>query len=75
MGRLDLRVRNRPARTTLLLEFNRSEKEKDLDKDCDEAIGQIYEKGYDKTIPEGYEHQLICDIAFYAKYAKVKFVK
>ena len=75
LGRLDLRVRNRPARTTLLLEFKRSEKENDLDKDCDEAIAQIYEKGYDKVIPEGYEHQLICGIAFYAKYAKVKFVK
>lgn len=75
LGRLDLRVRNRPARTTLLLEFKRSEKGKDLDKDCDEAIAQIYEKGYDKVIPEGYEHQLICGIAFYAKYAKVKFVQ
>ena len=51
------------------------EKEKDLDADCDEAIRQIFEKGYDKVMPEGYEHQLIYGIAFYAKIAKVKFVK
>ena len=75
LGRLDLRVRNRPERTFLLLEFKRSEKEKDLDADCDEAIRQIFEKGYDKVIPEGYEQQLIYGIAFYAKIAKVKFVR
>ena len=75
LGQLDLRVRNRPERTFLLLEFKRSEKEKDLDADCDEAIRQIFEKGYDKVIPEGYEQQLIYGIAFYAKTAKVKFVK
>jgi len=26
-------------------------------------------------MPEGYEKQLICGIAFYAKVAKVKFVR
>ena len=75
LGRLDLRVRNRPERTFLLLEFKRSEKESDLDADCDEAISQIFTKGYNKVMLEGYEHQLICGIAFYAKIAKVKFVK
>ena len=75
LGRLDLRVRDRRRRTYLLLEFKRSEKQEDLDSDCDEAIAQIFKKGYDKVIPEGYEHQLIYGIAFYAKNAKVKFVK
>jgi len=75
LGRLDLRVRNRPERTFLLLEFKRSVKKEDLDKDCDYAISQIFEKGYDKVMPEGYEHQLIYGIAFYAKIARVKFVK
>ena len=75
LGRLDLRVKDRAKRAFLLLEFKRSEKEKDFDADCDEAIRQIFRKGYDKVIPEGYEHQLIYGIAFYAKIAKVKFVK
>ena len=75
LGRLDLRVRNRPERTFLLLEFKRSEEEKDLEADCDEAIRQIFEKGYDKVMLEGYEQQLLYGIAFYAKIAKVKFVR
>jgi len=75
LGRLDLRVRNRPERTFLLLEFKRSEKESNLDADCDEAIRQIFEKGYDRVMLEGYEQQLIYGIAFYAKTAKVKFVR
>lgn len=75
LGRLDLRVKDRGKRAILLMEFKRSEKEEDLDADCDDAISQIFEKGYDKVIPEGYEEQLIYGIAFYAKIAKVKFVR
>ena len=74
LGRLDLRVKDRGKRAFLLLEFKRSDKEEDLDADCDYAIRQIFEKGYDKVFPEGYEEQLIYGIAFYAKIAKVKFV-
>jgi hypothetical protein len=75
LGRLDLRVRDRRKRRFLLLEFMRSGKEEDLDADCDEAIAQIFKKGYDKAMPEGYEQQLIYGIAFYAKSAKVKLWK
>ena len=57
------------------MEFKRSGKKEDLDSDCDFAIAQIFEKGYDKAIPEGYEEQLIYGIAFYAKIARVKCVK
>lgn len=75
LGRLDLRVKDRGQRRALLMEFKRSKTEKDLDADCDEAIAQIFTKGYDRTLPEGYAQQLIYGIAFYAKIAKVKFVK
>ena len=75
LGRLDLRVKDRGKRALLLLEFKRSEKEENLDSDCDEAIRQVFKKGYDKVMPDGYEQQLICGIAFYAKVAKVKFEK
>ena len=73
LGRLDLRVRNRPERTFLLLEFKRSEKLEDLDDDCDDALAQIFTKGYNKVMLEGYEQQLIYGIAFFGKTAKVKY--
>lgn len=54
------------------MEFIRSTKEDNLDADFDEAIRQILKKDYDKVLPDGCEQQLIYDIAFYAKIAKVK---
>ena len=59
LGRLDLRIRDRGNRRLLLLEFKRSEREADLDRDCDLAISQIFQKGYDRAMPEGYEQQMI----------------
>ena len=73
LGRLDLRVKDRGKRTCLLLEFKRSEKEIDLDADCDDALRQIVEKGYDRILPDGYKQQILCGIAFYGKTAKVRF--
>ena len=73
LGRLDLRIRDRSKRSFLLLEFKRSRRQADLNADCDEAIAQIFKKGYDKDVPEGYEQQLIYGIAFYGKTAKVKY--
>ena len=75
LGRLDLRIKDRPNRRVLLFEFKRSKKEGNLDKDCDEAIGQIIKSGYAKTMPEGYEQQIVCGIAFFGKKAKVKMMK
>ena len=72
LGRLDLRVKDRANRRAILLEFKRSDKQTDLDADCDEALNQIFTNGYDKLLPEGYEEQLIYGISFYAKIAKVK---
>ena len=74
-GRLALRVKDRGKRSLLLLECKQSEKEEDLDADCDDAIKQIFKKGDDKAMPEGYEQQLMYGIAFCAKTAKVKFAK
>ena len=75
LGRLDLRIRDQGKRSAILMEFKRSKGKENLDADCDKAIAQIFEYGYDKKLPEGYEHQLIYGIAFYAKMAKVKFVR
>lgn len=68
-----MRIKDRSKRSVLLMEFKRSREEADLDADCDEAIRQIFRKGYNRAMPEGYEHQLIYGIAFYGKRAKVKW--
>ena len=57
------------------MEFKRSKQERAFDADCDDAIAKIFDHGCDKPLPEGYERQIIYDIAFYAKIAKVKLVK
>ena len=75
LGRLDLRVKDRGNRSILLMEFKRSKSEKELDADCDDAIAQIIEKGYNRTMPEGYERQLVYGIAFFAKVARIKLMR
>lgn len=75
LGRLDLRVKDRPNRRLLLLEFKRSKAEADLDADCDVAIEQVMRKGYAKTMPYGYRTQLVYGIAFFGKIAKVKLCR
>ena len=75
LGRLDLRVRDRRNRRAILMEFKRSRTESALDGDADEAIAQIIKNGYNRTLPEGYKHQLVYGIAFFAKMAKVKLMK
>ena len=74
LGRLDLRVRDRPRRRALLMEFKRTSKESDLETAAEEAISQILRNGYDKALPEGYETQLVYGIAFYKKKALVKLM-
>ena len=75
LGRLDLRIRDHVNRRYLLLEFKRSTTENYLDADCDEAIKQIFDKGYDRVKLEGYEEQIVYGIAFFSKKAKVKLVR
>jgi hypothetical protein len=75
LGRLDLRVRDRRNRRVLLMECKRSARADDMDRDCDEAISQIWKKGYDLSMPEGYEKQIVCGVALYAKMAKIRFAK
>ena len=72
LGRLDLRIKDRPNRRILLFEFKRSKTKEDLPADCDEAISQIIKNGYDKTMPEGYGSQRVYGIAFYGKQAMIK---
>lgn len=72
LGRLDLRIKDRPNRRLLLFEFKRSKSKEELTGDCEEAISQIVKNGYDKTMPEGYESQRVYGIAFYGKQARIR---
>ena len=74
LGRLDLRFRDKQNRRCLLFEFKRSAKEEYLEKDCDEAIWQIRDRGYAKILPEGYKEQICYGIAFYGKKARMKLM-
>ena len=74
LGRLDLRVKDRTNRRVLLLEFKRVKTEDEMDAGCDVALTQISEKGYARTMPEGYEQQIVYGIAFLGKKAKVKLM-
>ena len=75
LGRLDLRIKDRPNRRIILLEFKRSSSEKDREKDGDDAITQIRDKGYNKTMPYGYRQQVVYGIAFFGKTAMVKLMR
>ena len=72
LGRLDLRVRDRLKRRTIVLEFKRARKDENLSDVCEAAIAQIVKNGYDRHMPEGYEQQLIYGVAFLGKKARVK---
>ena len=74
LGRPDIFLKDRRNRRAIIIEAKKSDKETDLDKDCDKAIKQIIDEKYAEGIG-GYE-QIICyGVAFYQKKAKVKLLK
>lgn len=75
LGRLDLRVKDRPGRRILLMEFKRVKADAELSAGCDEAIRQIEENGYAKLKPDGYRQQIVYGIAFYGKKAMIRLAE
>ena len=73
LGRPDILLKDRKNRRAIIIEAKKSEKESDLDKDCDEAIKQIKKEKYLQGI-KGYEQVLCYGVAFYQKQAKVKLM-
>lgn len=64
-------VRDKRNRRAIIIEAKKSEKEADLDKDCEKAIEQITNKRYGEGL-RGY-HEILCyGVAFFQKQAKVK---
>ena len=74
LGRPDIFLKDRRNRRAIIIEAKKSDKETDLDKDCDKAIKQIIDEKYAEGI-SGYEQILCYGVAFYQKQAKIKLLK
>ena len=73
LGRPDIFLKDRRNRRAIIIEAKKSDKESDLDKDCNEAIKQIIDKKYAEGL-YGYDQILCYGIAFYQKQAKAKLL-
>ncbi len=74
LGRPDILLKDEDNRRAIIIEAKKSDKETDLDKDCDEAIDQIITEKYGEGL-YGYEQILCYGVAFFQKQAKVKLLK
>ena len=73
LGRPDILLKDEDNRRAIVIESKKSEKESDLDRDCDRAIKQIIDGKYAEGL-YGYENILCYGVAFYQKQAKVKLL-
>jgi hypothetical protein len=74
LGRPDIFLKDRRNRRAIIIEAKKSDKESDMDKDCDKAIKQIIDEKYAEGTP-GYEQILCYGVSFYQKQAKIKLLK
>ena len=73
LGRPDILLKDRKNRRAMIIEAKKSDRESDLDEDCDKALKQIIDKKYAEGI-DGYEQILCYGVAFFQKQAKVKLL-
>lgn len=73
LGRPDIFLKDRRNRRAIIIEAKKSEKEKDMTKDCDKAVKQIIDEKYAEGL-YGYDQILCYGVAFYQKQAKVKLL-
>lgn len=73
LGRPDILLKDRKNRRAIIIEAKKSDKESDLDKDCDKALKQIVDENYAGGIKE-YAQILCYGTAFFQKQAKVKLL-
>ena len=72
LGRFDIRVKERKNRRIMIFEVKKADTADRMNEACDEAIQQIVDKGYAKTIEPGYEKILCYGISFFQKSAMIK---
>ena len=71
LGRPDILLKDEDHRRAIIIEAKRSERESDMDADCDEAISQIIRQKYAEGV-YGYGQILCYGAAFFQKQAKMK---
>lgn len=71
LGRPDILLKDKRNRRAIIIEAKRSKKESDMEKDCNEAIGQIITEKYAEGL-YGYTQIFCYGISFFQKQAKVK---
>ena len=74
LGRPDILLKDDDNRRVIIIEAKKSERQADLDKDCDDAINQIVTEKYAEGL-YGYEQILCYGVAFYQKQARVKLLR
>ena len=74
LGRPDIFLKDRRNRRAIIIEAKKSDKESNLEKDCNKAIKQIIDEKYAEGIP-GYEQILCYGVAFFQKQARVKLLR
>ena len=72
LGRFDVFVKDRRNRRAMLIEAKKSDTQADMSADCDEALKQIENKGYARSLEPGYEKFLKYGISFFQKSAMIK---
>ena len=72
LGRFDVFVKDRRNRRAMLIEAKKSDSPESMSADCDEALKQIEDKGYARSLEPGYEKFIKYGIAFYRKSAMIK---
>ncbi len=72
LGRFDVFVKDRRNRRAMLIEAKKSDSKESMSADCDEALKQIGEKGYARSLEPGYEKFIKYGIAFFQKSAMIK---
>ena len=75
LGRPDIILKDRRNRRALIIEAKRVPDESDLPKAADEALEQIRERQYARSIPKGYREIFCYGVAFYEKDCLVKLLK
>ncbi len=73
LGRPDIFLKDRKNRRAIIIEAKKSDKESDLNKDCNIAIKQIIDEKYADGM-YGYDQILCYGVAFFRKQAKVKLL-
>ena len=72
LGRFDIRVKDRKNRRAMIIEVKKADSSARMNAACDEAIQQIVDRGYARTIEPGYEKIICYGIAFFQKTAMIK---